>query len=392
MLRGCVVYSVTLFVMCKAYSWPFSSEPQLADLSLPVAVLTDDSFDEALATSSTKTWLLKFYAPWCGHCQKLAPVFEEAAIKIHGLRFAKIDATKNVALAQQYNVKSFPTLMWLRDERLRAYTGPHTLDGFATLSDTLAGEPVAHLGAEGANQALPKLRELWRSEISNKTNGVLFLAVDQEEHGTKKGPQLQAAFHFTARQFHDSITFAQMSGSEFAAMMSTPEQANQMYDMLGLLSNDETTSSAVKSAASDPADDDSAMVLAAVAGRKQRWSGWRKKLLDTSLSPPFVVKLSSGSRAAVRERARLHGAEGASVASESSTAEGAINVPGAGEGEGELPAFAPMEKMKLQQNTRGASTVLTTWVVEHEWPLIRNLRSVSVLPFVPPFCSPLNAS
>ena len=48
----------------------------------PVAVLTPENFQEALDTSDTRIWLLKFYAPWCGHCKKLAPVIEEAALKV----------------------------------------------------------------------------------------------------------------------------------------------------------------------------------------------------------------------------------------------------------------------------------------------------------------------
>ena len=43
----------------------------------PVKVLVADQFDE-LVTSSGKFVLIEFYAPWCGHCQSLAPVYEQA--------------------------------------------------------------------------------------------------------------------------------------------------------------------------------------------------------------------------------------------------------------------------------------------------------------------------
>ena len=64
--------------------------PEPGDLSAPVAILTDDNFEEALQSSSDgRPWIVKFYAPWCHHCQALAPVMEDAAVQVHNLRFAK---------------------------------------------------------------------------------------------------------------------------------------------------------------------------------------------------------------------------------------------------------------------------------------------------------------
>merc|ERR1719487_2489500 len=59
-----------------------------------VEVLTDETFD---STTKDGFWLVEFYAPWCQHCAKLAPVYAEAsdAEGIAGfMKMAKIDATK----------------------------------------------------------------------------------------------------------------------------------------------------------------------------------------------------------------------------------------------------------------------------------------------------------
>ena len=45
-------------------------------------------------------------APWCGHCQKLKPEWEEAAKKLAGdFKLGIVDATQESSLAQKYDVK-----------------------------------------------------------------------------------------------------------------------------------------------------------------------------------------------------------------------------------------------------------------------------------------------
>jgi len=61
----------------------------------------------------TKDVFVKYYAPWCGHCKKLAPIWEEFAesYKNHtDIVIAKFDSTANEA-EDAANIKGFPTLV-----------------------------------------------------------------------------------------------------------------------------------------------------------------------------------------------------------------------------------------------------------------------------------------
>ena len=58
---------------------------------------------------------IKFYAPWCGHCKHLAPVWENLASEIsdeESISIAKFDASvkEHEAIAKQFSIESYPTL------------------------------------------------------------------------------------------------------------------------------------------------------------------------------------------------------------------------------------------------------------------------------------------
>jgi len=69
-----------------------------------VVVLGQDNFDE-LVLGSKDIWLVEFYAPWCGHCKKLEPEWNEAAGKLKGVaKLGKVDSTVETALAGRFSI------------------------------------------------------------------------------------------------------------------------------------------------------------------------------------------------------------------------------------------------------------------------------------------------
>uniref|UniRef100_A0A7N6C428 Protein disulfide-isomerase n=1 Tax=Anabas testudineus TaxID=64144 RepID=A0A7N6C428_ANATE len=118
-----------------------------------VMVLHINNFDRAL--SENQYLLVEFYAPWCGHCQRLEPVYAEAAEKLKNeepaMRLAKVDVIEEKELADEFDVVSFPTLkLFINGERKDVFvlTGKRTVDGIILWMKRRAGPGAPVLNTE----------------------------------------------------------------------------------------------------------------------------------------------------------------------------------------------------------------------------------------------------
>jgi len=97
----------------------------------PVKVLVGKNFDE-VALDKTKDVLVEFYAPWCGHCKKLSPIYDELGEKFKDNKdvvIAKMDSTANEL--EHTRIDSFPTIKLFKkgDNAVVDYNGERTLEG-----------------------------------------------------------------------------------------------------------------------------------------------------------------------------------------------------------------------------------------------------------------------
>ncbi|EAZ30795.1 hypothetical protein OsJ_14861 [Oryza sativa Japonica Group] len=95
-----------------------------------VIELDESSFEAALG--AIDYLFVDFYAPWCGHCKRLAPELDEAAPVLAGLSepiiVAKVNADKYRKLGSKYGVDGFPTLMLFIHGVPIEYTGSRKAD------------------------------------------------------------------------------------------------------------------------------------------------------------------------------------------------------------------------------------------------------------------------
>lgn len=74
-------------------------------------VLTSQNFDE-LVIKSKDLWIVEFFAPWCGHCKKLAPEWKKAANNLKGkVKLGHVDCDAEKSLMSRFNVQGFPTIL-----------------------------------------------------------------------------------------------------------------------------------------------------------------------------------------------------------------------------------------------------------------------------------------
>ncbi len=81
-----------------------------------MAVVHATKADFEKTISSKETVLVDFWAPWCGPCKMLGPVFEEAEKEAGDkILFVKVNVDDEADLAAQFRVSSIPTLVVLKD-------------------------------------------------------------------------------------------------------------------------------------------------------------------------------------------------------------------------------------------------------------------------------------
>lgn len=196
------------FVLClwTALGARVAAEYQTGIPHKAVVNLDPSTFTKAIKDPANPNWFLKFYAPWCGHCKKMAPVLDQVAPQLEGkLAIGKIDCTVHKPLCSEYKIRGFPTLMYSIDGEVKDYPGGRDADSIIAFANRISG-PSIHV-VQSYEEAMAFVKEL--------PEGLAFLGYDPNaSESAESETQLQQIYNQVARLNRASSHFVWLTRDE----------------------------------------------------------------------------------------------------------------------------------------------------------------------------------
>ncbi|MFH1831247.1 MAG: thioredoxin [bacterium] len=83
-------------------------------------LITPENFEQEIMQSALPV-VIDVFAPWCGPCQQMGPIFDELAKELsETCKLTKLNIDNNRELAIQYNVSSIPTFIFIKNGKVIA--------------------------------------------------------------------------------------------------------------------------------------------------------------------------------------------------------------------------------------------------------------------------------
>ncbi|KAI9245157.1 thioredoxin-like protein [Sporodiniella umbellata] len=148
--------------------------------------LDETKFKQTIAELDT-AWFIKFYVPWCGHCQNLAPTWKQLGVELRNeVNVGEVNCEIHKSVCDGY-VQGYPTILLFKDGQYAEYSGDRSLKSLMEFAKENAGPLIKPVDANGLIQYL-----------ATKEVSLIYFSKSQE---------IPAILGKTAEKFKDTVSF-----------------------------------------------------------------------------------------------------------------------------------------------------------------------------------------
>ncbi|KAF2075490.1 hypothetical protein CYY_003226 [Polysphondylium violaceum] len=99
-------------------------------------------------------WLVEFFAPWCGHCKRLAPTYEELGkyyneeLKGEAVKIAQVNCVDHQAVCSKHDIRGYPTIKYMSNGNAKDYRGARDKASFVSYIDSMSKSPIINIESQ----------------------------------------------------------------------------------------------------------------------------------------------------------------------------------------------------------------------------------------------------
>lgn len=143
-----IILLCLLFFLAIIYYYIYMENQKVERVEKPKEIegFSEHDFNgDSVPTGTNMVSIVKFYAPWCGHCKSLAPTWADVESqynnkKVNGktVKVLQVNCDENTKLAEKHNVKGYPTIKTFHHGKEEDYSGGRDLASISKHIESIA--------------------------------------------------------------------------------------------------------------------------------------------------------------------------------------------------------------------------------------------------------------